>query len=419
MPSFQDRAVLKVCGIGGGGCNAIARMIGDGLEGVDFIAVNTDAQALRESPAGQRLQIGGEQRGGLGAGAHPEVGKEAAEQDRDKIKALFEGADMIFLTAGLGGGTGTGAMPVIAEVSREVGALTVAIVTLPFSFEGEKRNQNARQGLAELQDKVDTLIVVPNDRLTTTSDNDIPLLKSFHRADEALHNGVRAITEVINVTGMVNLDFADVKTIVKDSGRALMGIGGAEGEDRARIAAQTAIHCPLLEQSTIDGARGVIVNLKAGCDLGMRELQEALATVQSAAHPEANIIFGAMLEDEESPELQVTVIAANFPERPAVADSDTLTVKPEEVLARAEADKGRAPAERDDAPEPPMPDPSELAPAYAEAPHGAPQEQDLFDDSALEPVKAAQVAQHESGGEEEAFFIPAFMRRRMNGQDTR
>ncbi len=310
--AFEDRAVIKVCGIGGGGGNAVGRMIEAGLKDVEFITINTDAQALRNSPAGTRLQIGAGITAGLGSGAKPEVGHEAALEDRERVADVLRGADMIFLTAGLGGGTGTGASPIIAEAARETGALTVAIVTLPFSFEGPQRHENALKGLGALEKHVDTLIVVPNDRVASLCQNNISFLNAFRLADEVLHNGVRAISELITVPGLINLDFADVRTIMQARGRALMGIGTAEGENRATRAAEEAIVCPLLEQSNIEGATGVIVNITGGCDIGMREVQQAVSTVQKSAHPDANIIFGAVVNDEERPELQVTVIAAGF-----------------------------------------------------------------------------------------------------------
>lgn len=309
---FEQKAIIKVCGIGGGGGNAVNRMIEAGMRDVEFIAINTDAQALRSSPAGTRLQIGAQITGGLGSGAKPEVGTKAAMEDRERMSEVLRGADMIFITAGLGGGTGTGASPIIAEAARETGALTVAIVTLPFSFEGKERMQNALKGLEALEERLDTLIVVPNDRVATLCQNNVSFLNAFRLADEVLHNGVRAISELITVPGLINLDFADVRTIMQARGRALMGIGTAQGENRATRAAEEAIVCPLLEQSDIEGATGVIVNIKGGCDIGMREVQDAVRTVQKNAHPDANIIFGAVVDDEERPELQVTVIAAGF-----------------------------------------------------------------------------------------------------------
>lgn len=309
---FDQQALIKVCGVGGGGGNAVTRMIEENLRDVDFIAINTDAQALKKSPAGTRLQIGADLTGGLGSGAKPDTGKQAALDDRERIFDVINGADMIFVTTGLGGGTGTGAAPIVADIARSTGALTVGIATLPFAFEGAERMQNALKGLIELEEQVDTMIVIPNDRVERLCQENISLLNAFHQADEVLHNGVRAISELITIPGLINLDFADVRTIMQSRGRALMGIGVAEGEGRAMRAAEEAIICPLLEQSNIHGAKGVIVNIKGGCDIGMREVQEAVSTVQAAAHPDANIIFGAVIDDDERPELQVTVIAAGF-----------------------------------------------------------------------------------------------------------
>ncbi len=311
--SFDQRAVIKVCGIGGGGGNAIARMIEAGLKDVEFITINTDAQALKSSPAGTRLQIGVDLTGGLGSGAVPGVGRKAADEDRERIREVIRGADMVFLTVGLGGGTGTGASPVVAEEATAAGALTVAIATLPFAFENKERMNSALAGLSELEQHVDTLIVVPNDRVADLCQNNISLLDAFRQADEVLHNGVRAITELITVPGLINVDFADVRTIMQARGRALMGIGTVEGENRARRAAEEAIVSPLLEQSNIHGAKGVIVNVKGGSDVGILEIQEAVTTVKEAADPDANIIFGCVVDEEERPDLQVTVIAAGFP----------------------------------------------------------------------------------------------------------
>lgn len=322
LTSFDQRAVIKVCGIGGGGGNAVMRMIEAGLDSVDFIAINTDSQALKQSPAATRLQIGAELTGGLGSGAKPDVGRKAAMEDKDRIVETLRGADMIFLTAGLGGGTGTGASPIVAEAALECDALVVAIVTMPFAFEGPQRMENALQGLQELEERVDTIIVVPNDRVAKLCQNNVSLKEAFRQADEVLHNGVRAITDLITIPGLMNVDFADVRTVMEAKGRALMGVGVAEGEDRAKRAAEEAIVCPLLEQSSIDGAKGVIVNIKAGSDLGIREIQEAGETVQCAAHPGANIIIGAVVDDEERAEFEVTVIAAGFPKPDTSAITD-------------------------------------------------------------------------------------------------
>ena len=354
--TFAQRAVIKVVGVGGGGGNAVNRMIAAGLRDVEFIVVNTDAQALQNSPAPRRLQIGMELTHGLGAGAKPEVGKKAALEDRERLSEALRGADMVFLTAGLGGGTGTGASPVVAELAASTGALTVSIVTLPFSFEGAERMENARAGLAELEQHVNSIIVVPNDRVATLGQNKISFLNAFQQADEVLHNGVRAITDLITVHGLINVDFADVRTIMEVGGRALMGIGAAEGERRAVRAAEEAIVCPLLEQSNINGAMGVIVNVTGGRDIGMREMEEAVSTVRKAAHPRARIIFGAVVEETERPELQVMVIAAGFsPEAAAYLEMQDPAFEPsfDEPQAYAPAEPAAAtaaPPEESEAP---------------------------------------------------------------------
>jgi cell division protein FtsZ len=310
--TFAQRARIKVCGVGGGGSNAVNRMISAGLQDVDFIVINTDAQALKNSPAPRRLQIGLEVTGGLGSGGKPEIGRKSALEDQERLTEALRGADMVFLTAGMGGGTGTGAAPVVAEIARATGALTLGIVTLPFSFEGKFRSENAASGLTELEQQVNSLIVIPNDRVAALGRNSITFLNAFEQADEVLHNGVRAITQLIQVHGLWNVDFADFRTVMDGGGRALMGIGRAQGERRAVCAAEEAIVCPLLEQSSINGATGVIVNIRGGRDIGMREVEEAVTVVKEAAHPQATLFVGAALDDEEHPELEVTVIAAGF-----------------------------------------------------------------------------------------------------------
>ncbi len=304
-------AVIKVVGIGGGGVNAVNRMIDDGLRGVEFVAINTDAQALLMSDADVKLDIGRDLTRGLGAGADPKVGRQAADDHRDEILEVLRGADMVFVTAGEGGGTGTGAAPVIASVAKEVGALTIGVVTRPFSFEGRKRSTQAEDGIGELKDEVDTLIVIPNDRLLQISDVDTSVVQAFRLADDVLLQGVQGITDLITTPGLINLDFADVRTVMNDAGSALMGIGKARGESRALQAAQLAIASPLLEAS-IDGARGVLLMLAGGSDLGLFEVNEAADVITEAAHPEANIIFGAVIDDSLGDEVKVTVIAAGF-----------------------------------------------------------------------------------------------------------
>ena len=304
-------AVIKVVGVGGGGVNAVNRMIDAGLKGVEFVAVNTDAQALLMSDADIKLDIGRELTRGLGAGSDPEVGRQAAEDHRDEIEAAIAGADMVFITAGKGGGTGTGAAPVIAEVARAVGALTIGVVTRPFGFEGRRRAVQAEQGIQRLKENVDTQIVIPNDRLLTVSNENTSVLNAFKMADEVLLQGVQGITDLITTPGLINTDFADVKMIMSDAGSALMGIGYASGEGRALAAARAAISSPLLEAS-IEGARGILLNISGGSDLGLFEVNEAAEVIHGVAHPDANIIFGAVIDDEMGDDVRVTVIAAGF-----------------------------------------------------------------------------------------------------------
>ena len=304
-------AVIKVVGVGGGGVNAVNRMIEVGLKGVEFIAVNTDAQALLMSDAETKLDIGRELTHGLGAGADPAVGRKAAEDHIDEITAALEGADMVFVTAGEGGGTGTGAAPVVAKIAREAGALTVGVVTRPFSFEGNRRAAQAEGGVTTLREEVDTLIVIPNDRLLEISDANISVLDAFRAADQVLLSGVQGITELITTPGLINVDFNDVKSVMKDAGSALMGIGAATGEDRALRAVESAISSPLLEAS-IDGAHGVLMFFQGGSDLSLQEVYSSSQLMREAAHPEANIIFGNVIDDALGDEIRVTVIAAGF-----------------------------------------------------------------------------------------------------------
>jgi cell division protein FtsZ len=304
-------AVIKVVGIGGGGVNAINRMIDVGLKGVEFIAINTDAQHLLMSDADVKLDIGRKSTRGLGAGASPERGREAVLDHIDDIEEALRGADMVFVTAGEGGGTGTGGAPIVAKIARELGALTIGVVTRPFSFEGKVRSQQADAGIDELRGEVDTLIVIPNDRLLAISDRSITAVEAFKSADQVLLSGVQGITEIITQPGLINLDFADVKSIMTDAGSALMGIGSARGENRAVRAAELAISSPLLEAS-IDGAMGVLLSVAGGSDLGLFEINEACELVQSAAHPDAKIIFGTTIDDALGDEVRITVIAAGF-----------------------------------------------------------------------------------------------------------
>jgi len=304
-------AVIKVVGIGGGGVNAVNRMIEVGLKGVEFIAINTDAQALLMSDADVKLDVGRDSTRGLGAGANPEIGKKAAEDHAEEIEAAIKGADMVFVTAGEGGGTGTGGAPVVARIARSLGALTIGVVTRPFKFEGRNRSGQADAGIQALREEVDTLIVIPNDRLLSISDTNVSLLDSFRQADQVLHQGVSGITDLITTPGLINLDFADVKSVMSDAGSALMGIGSARGEHRAAVAAEAAVSSPLLEAS-IEGARGVLLSISGGSDLGLFEINEAAGLVADAVHPEANIIFGAVIDDALGDEVRVTVIAAGF-----------------------------------------------------------------------------------------------------------
>ncbi|ADO76877.1 cell division protein FtsZ [Halanaerobium praevalens] len=308
---IEQFANIKVVGVGGGGNNAVNRMIEEGLDGVEFIAVNTDAQALMASNAGVTIRIGEKITRGLGAGSDPNIGYEAAEENKEEIAQAIDGADMVFITAGMGGGTGTGAAPVVAEAAKEMGALTVGVVTKPLTVEGKKRMKNAISGIDELKAKVDTLIVIPNDRLLEVAERQTSLMDAFKIADNVLRQGVQGISDLITITGIINLDFADVKTIMTDAGSALMGIGKADGEDRATEAAKLAIASPLLEAS-IDGARGVLLNITGGMDLGIHEANEAARVIQEVADPDANIILGAVINEELESEVKVTVIATGF-----------------------------------------------------------------------------------------------------------
>lgn len=322
-------ASIKVIGVGGGGSNAVNRMIDAGLSGVEFLAMNTDGQALCLSKATQRIQIGEKLTKGLGAGSNPEIGRKAAEESRDEIRRYLTGADMVFITAGMGGGTGTGAAPVVAEIAQELGALTVGVVTKPFVFEGRRRHTQADGGVASLKDSVDTLITIPNDRLLQVVEKRTSIMEAFRIADDILRQGVQGISDLITVPGLINLDFADVRTIMSNAGSALMGIGVANGEDRAAIAAKAAISSPLLEASIV-GAKGVLLNITGGGDLGLLEVNEAAEIISNAADPEANIIFGAVIDESLKEEIRVTVIATGFDgrvreERPQV---DELEIRP-------------------------------------------------------------------------------------------
>ncbi|OPL10462.1 MAG: cell division protein FtsZ [Firmicutes bacterium ML8_F2] len=308
---MEQYASIKVVGIGGGGSNAVNRMIAAGLQGVDFCAVNTDAQALYLANASLKLQIGEQLTKGLGAGANPEIGQKAAEESRNAIESMLKGSDMVFITAGMGGGTGTGAAPVIAEIAQKLGALTVGVVTRPFSFEGRKRKQQADEGISALKEKVDTLITIPNDRLLQVVEKKTPILEAFRVADDVLRQGVQGISDLIAVPGLINLDFADVRTIMAETGPALMGVGQGSGENRTVEAAKAATNSPLLETS-IEGARGILINVTGGSDLGLYEVNEAAEIISEYADPEANIIFGAVIDENYQDQVRVTVIATGF-----------------------------------------------------------------------------------------------------------
>ena len=319
-------AIIKVVGIGGGGVNAVNRMIEAGLKGVEFVAINTDAQALLMSDADVKLDIGRELTRGLGAGADPSVGRQAAEDHIEELRDVLKGSDMVFVTAGEGGGTGTGGAPVVARVAKEVGALTIGVVTKPFNFEGKRRITQAETGVEALRNEVDTLIVIPNDRLLSLSDRNISVIDAFRQADHVLLQGVSGITDLITTPGLINLDFADVRSVMAGAGTALMGIGSARGENRAAIAAQNAIASPLLE-ADIQGAKGVLLSIAGGSDLGLFEINEAARLVQNVASTEANIIFGAVIDDTLGDEVRVTVLAAGF------ADKDLASVRRSSIHA--------------------------------------------------------------------------------------
>lgn len=378
---MDQLAVIKVIGVGGGGNNAVNRMIEHGVQGVDFIAVNTDAQALNLSKAEYKLQIGGKLTRGLGAGANPEVGKKAAEESREQLEEVLRGADMVFVTAGMGGGTGTGAAPVIASIARDLGALTVGVVTRPFTFEGRKRQTQAIGGITSMKEAVDTLIVIPNDKLLQIVDKSTPMLEAFREADNVLRQGVQGISDLIATPGLINLDFADVKTIMSDKGSALMGIGIASGENRAVEAAKKAISSPLLETS-IDGAKGVIMNITGGTNLSLYEVQEAADIVQLASDEEVNMIFGSVINDNLNDEIIVTVIATGF-------SDDFIAPKPQAIRPSIGARQQAA---------------TQQAPQQAVQPR------------AQEPVQQEAPRQQSQTNyqQEDALDIPTFLRNRRN-----
>jgi cell division protein FtsZ len=311
MDQAESFARIKVVGVGGGGCNAVNRMIAEGLSGVEFVAVNTDAQALLLSNAPTRVRVGDNLTRGLGSGGDPQMGENAAEESADELYEVMKGSDMVFITSGMGGGTGTGASPIVAQIAKEVGALTIGVVTRPFTFEGSHRIQTAESGINKLKEQADTLIVIPNDRLLQIVDKRASLQEAFSMADDVLRQGVQGISELITVPGLINLDFADVRTIMSEGGAALMAIGHGSGEDRARVAAEQAISSQLLD-ITIDGARGILFNVRGGQDLTLFEVNQAAAIIKETAHPDVNLIFGAVIDQEMGDEVRVTVIATGF-----------------------------------------------------------------------------------------------------------
>ena len=309
--SQESFARIKVVGVGGGGCNAVNRMIDEGLQGIEFICVNTDAQALQLSKAPTRVRIGDKTTRGLGSGGNPDVGRKAAEESAEELYEVLKGSDMVFVTAGLGGGSGTGAAPIIAQIAKEVGALTIGVVTRPFTFEGSRRNLNAEAGADKLKEHADTLIIIPNDRLLSIVDKRASLNDAFRKADDVLRQGIQGISELITVPGLINLDFADVRTIMSEGGAALMAVGTASGEDRARLAAEQAIASELLD-ITINGARGILFNVTGGTNLTLYEVNQAAAIIRETAHPDVNLIFGAVVDPEMKDDLRITVIATGF-----------------------------------------------------------------------------------------------------------
>ncbi|MED4225481.1 cell division protein FtsZ [Neobacillus cucumis] len=340
MMQMDQLATIKVIGVGGGGNNAVNRMIEDGVEGVEFIAVNTDAQAIHQSKAETKMQIGSSLTRGLGAGANPEIGKLAIEESQNKIDEVLKGADMVFVTAGMGGGTGTGAAPAIARMAKKQGALTIGVVTRPFKFEGKKRARNAEIGINAMREAVDTLIIIPNDRLLEIVEQSTPMIEAFREADAVLRQGVQGISDLIAVPGLINLDFADVRTVMSHKGTALMGIGMATGSNRAAEAAEKALNSPLLETS-INGAQGVIMNITGGNDLSLFEVQEAAEIVASACHEELNMIFGSVINESLKNEMIVTIIATGFTEQESAVQENLPLPSEEEMAHRPRRERTR------------------------------------------------------------------------------
>jgi cell division protein FtsZ len=399
----ENFAQIKVVGVGGGGGNAVNRMIGEGLGGIEFIAVNTDNQALTQSKAKLRVRIGDKLTRGLGAGGNPEIGRKAAEESADELYEVLRGADMVFIASGMGGGTGTGASPVVAQIAKELGALTIGVVTRPFTFEGAKRHSSADTGIEALKSQVDTLIVIPNDRLLQIADKRSSLQAAFSLADDVLRQGIQGISELITVPALINLDFADVRTIMSEGGAALMAVGRAEGDDRARRAAEAAISSALLDV-TIDGARGILFNITGGSDLSLFEVNEAAAIIKESAHPEVNMIFGAQIDESMGDEVRVTVIATGFEQSRIKnrADVQQPAYRPQQTQTRAGATNQPAPR---------------TAPTYQQYSAPAPQ-QEALPPAAPPPAQRppeppAPPAQTSRVYEEENIEIPTFIRKRL------
>jgi len=398
--NIDQFATIKVIGVGGGGSNAVNRMIEDGVQGVEFISVNTDAQALNMSKAEVTMQIGGSLTRGLGAGANPEIGKKAVEESRNQIRDVLQGADMVFVTAGMGGGTGTGAAPEIAHIARELGALTIGVVTRPFTFEGRKRAQNAAAGIEEMKKAVNTLIIIPNERLLEIVDKKTPMLEAFREADNVLRQGVQGISDLIAVPGLINLDFADVKTIMSHNGTALMGIGVASGDDRAAEAAKKAISSPLLETS-INGAKGVLMNITGGVNLSLYEVQEAADIVAAATDDQLNMIFGSVINENLKNEIMVTVIATGFDHDEEEAPPANRSRRPGDMIANSREQYHAHSRQREPV-------------AYAESGnYGLPQNYDQSGHYSKQPAYD-EPANYERGTQQpdDSQDIPAFLRKR-------
>lgn len=410
-PDIEMSAKILVVGVGGSGCNAVSRMIDSKIRGVDFVVINTDAQALHHSKANEKVHIGKNLTKGLGAGMNPEIGRQAAEENRDEIQEVLKGADMVFVTCGLGGGTGTGAAPIVAETAKELGALTIGVVTRPFSFEGAQRRAIAEEGLANLRDRVDSLITVPNDKLLSIIDKKTTLISAFRIVDDVLRQGVQGISDLITKTGIVNVDFADVRTIMEDSGSALMGIGIASGENRASEAAKAAINSPLLELS-IDGAKGVLINITGSSDLGMLEINEAANIVTESIDPNAKVIFGASVDDQiRKGEIQITVVATGFDED-RVSESRGVSgfVSRAGSMTVGKAIASREPQEAETA----EPDEEEFSRAAFESTRRMVEQPTMIIDEKIQPRAAAlRTESKELVEESDDLEIPAFIRRKM------